>query len=183
MCPGRGPGQRIPSFRSHISRIPLSYFTAWPLTLSPPLPLLRSFPTTFASFDLSLIFCSLAFRDPPASLHLFDSPPRLFPALVQRSIRFDRPGRTAMGAFCRLTLRRGRISSAYPHCRGCFVRYVLCLHVGWPRCRGIHYANIYSSAERIFLRCNREGRLLLKTHESWTMLAGGANTRYSYESF
>lgn len=55
----RGLAQRIPSSRSHISRIPLSYFTR-----SPPSCSSHSSTLPWRLFEESLIFCYLAFSDP-----------------------------------------------------------------------------------------------------------------------
>lgn len=87
LCPYRGLGQRIPSFRSHISRILLSYFTRCPL---PALSFPRVFhtlppsaPSARLSFFALSLFGTVQLRStfsipPPPSSHR-----RLFAALVE----------------------------------------------------------------------------------------------------
>lgn len=112
---GAPGGQRIPSFRSHISRIPLSYFTP------PPPP-----PSPFGPFGLSLIFCSLTFR-PPRS--------RSPSISLDCSSLWRERGRTGLPVSWRFALDEYRALPSLS--RLLFVpAYLLC-----PR-RGIHYANI-----------------------------------------
>lgn len=99
LCPYRGLGQRIPSFRSHISRILLSYFTRCPL------PAL-SFPRVFHTLPPSATSARLSFF----ALSLFGtvqlrstfSIPLQPPSIVRcssrnRSVGFDRSMCTAPG--------------------------------------------------------------------------------------
>lgn len=111
LCPCRGPGgQRIPSFRSHISRIPLSYFTP------PPPP-----PSPFGPFGLSLIFCSLTFR-----------PPRSRSPSISLDCSSLWRGREREGGLACLSLDASLWMNIarYPHCRGCFLcRHTYYVHV------------------------------------------------------
>lgn len=85
LCPYRGLGQRIPSFRSHISRILLSYFTRCPLpALSFP-RVFHTLPPSATSGRLSFFALSL-FGTVQSSVLPSRSPSshrRLFAALVE----------------------------------------------------------------------------------------------------